>query len=140
MQQEQTPTINNEHHELLAQAIFGDELASLPPEHTAMFRAENDACFAYFVDSLPEAQQAERERAIQGDKDAMLSLTTHYHEFRDAFESELAQSNPDLYSDFIESVAMGDLYAASQIVHDFYKKKELANSAVIDDELDAQYI
>jgi hypothetical protein len=140
MQHEQLPTISSENQELIKAAIFGEEIAQLLPEYAAMFAAENDACFAHFIDTLPLELHDDRERAESGDKDAILTLSTLYHDFRDAFEGELGQNNPDSYAEFIESVAAGDISAASQIVHDFYKSKELADSAVIDDELDTQYI
>lgn len=139
MQHEQYPTINDGEHRVLKSAIFGAEISSLPPEYAAMFEAENDACFTHFLDTLDGELHQVRGRAEDGDVEAALILADAYREFRDLFESELVQTNPDAYRAFIEAVAEGNTSVASAIANDHYTAKTLASSAIIDDELDAQF-
>ena len=139
MQHERLLTINNEDLQSIRSAIFGTEIATLLPEHAAMFNAENDACFTHFIDTLPEDMRAECDRAKDGDHAAILAIGDAYHEFRDLFESTLAAQNPDAYNEFIESVASGDVDSANAIVSDFTRMRSIADSPVIDDELDAQF-
>jgi hypothetical protein len=105
-----------------------------------MFAAENDACFARFASTLPAELGEESLRAERGDAEAISIITSAYQDFRDLFESELAAQNPDAYNEFIESVASGDIRSASALVDEFFNTKTLANSPVIDDELDAQFV
>lgn len=140
MQHERLPTINNEDHRSIQSAVFGTEIATLAPEHAAMFNAENDACFAHFIDTLPEEMRAECARATAGDHAAILAISDAYHEFRDNFESALAEQNPDAYNEFIEAVASGDAESASAVVTDFINTRPTADVPMIDDELDAQFI
>lgn len=140
MQHEHPQTISNENYQILQSVIFGTEVATLLPEHAAMFAAENDACFVHFIDTLPDQLREEVTRAENGDKDAILALSDAYHEYRDRFESDLAQNNPEAYNDFIEAVTIGNIEKASALVDDFHQTRNLANLPVIDDELDAQFI
>ncbi len=134
------PTTNaNERYHGLRSMIFASETRDLRPEHAAMFSAENDANFVHFIDSLSPEMHEQIMRAEGGDTDAAQAIALAYQEFRDLFESGLAERDPEVYNAFIDAVARGDADTASMIVDEFYRQSELVDQPVIDDELDAQF-
>lgn len=140
MQHEQVPTTNNERLSELRSVLFGPEIAHLEPAYLAMFSAENDACFAAFVDGLDDETEDIATQAASGDPDAIAHITELYRAYRESFESALAAYDGDTYNTFIEAVAEGNVQLASTIALDFLKAQQPENGAIIDDELDAQFI